>query len=101
MTLVITLTAAVVATIIRFARPDAAARNRLGLLALFYWGASVMWCVDGFASLAEGETFIEISDRTAMADDALLGMCVVLLGLAVWVVCKLIAAARSRAQRVR
>jgi hypothetical protein len=99
MTLVITLAAAIVVTIIRFARPDGAIKNRLGLLALFYWGASVMWCVDGFASLAEGGTFIEISDRAAMADDALLGMWVVILGIAAWVIYKVITrlAGRSHA----
>jgi hypothetical protein len=90
MTLLITLAAAIVVTAIRFANPEAAIKHKLGLLALFYWGASTMWCVDGFASLAEGEAFIEISDRAAMADDALLGMWVVLLGLAAWCVCKLV-----------
>jgi hypothetical protein len=49
-----------------------------------------MWCVDGIASLTGSETFIEISDRAAMADDALLGMWVVILGLAAWVVCKIV-----------
>jgi hypothetical protein len=49
-----------------------------------------MWCVDGFASLAEGETFIEISDKAGMTDDALLGMWVVVLGLAAWCVYKLV-----------
>ncbi|MDR2162365.1 MAG: hypothetical protein LBO70_00245 [Clostridiales Family XIII bacterium] len=100
MTLVLTLVAAIVVTVLRFAKPDIAVRNKLGLLALFYWGASVMWCVDGFASLAEGEAFIEISGKAAMADDALLGMCVVLLGLVVWAVCKAVAhfSDRSRAQ---
>jgi uncharacterized membrane protein len=95
----ITLAAAVVVTVIRFVNPDAAIKNKIGLLALFYMGASVMWCVDGFASLAEGETFIEISDKAAMADDALLGIWVVLLGLAFWAICRVVtyAITKSRA----
>jgi hypothetical protein len=90
MTLLITLAAAITVTIIRFANPETAMKHKFGLLALFYWGATTMWCVDGFASIAEGETFIEISDKAVMADDALLGMWVVLLGLAAWCVCKIV-----------
>jgi hypothetical protein len=99
MTLVITLAAAIAVTVIRFARPGAARKNRRGLLALVYWGASVMWCVDGVASLAEEGTFIEISDKAAMADDALLGVWVVVLGLAAWLIYKVVTsfAGRSRA----
>ena len=84
MTLVITGVAALIVTVLRFAAPKAAAKLHLGALALMYWGASLMWTVDGFAAMAEGETFIELSDSAAMADDALLGGCVVVLGLVVW-----------------
>lgn len=87
MTLIITAVAAIVATILRFALPSAT-RLHLGALALMYWGAAIMWCVDGFACLAEGEAFIELADTAAMADDALLGVCVVVLGLVAWgIVC--------------
>lgn len=87
MTLIITAVAAIVATILRFALPSAT-RLHLGALALMYWGATIMWCVDGFACLAEGEAFIELADTAAMADDALLGVCVVVLGLVAWgIVC--------------
>ena len=88
MTLVITALAAIAATVFLYAKPAVARRLNMGVLALMYWGASLMWCVDGFACLAEGEPFIELSDATAMADDALLGLCVVVLGLVVWgIVC--------------
>lgn len=88
MTLVITGIAAIIATIVLYAKPVLAQRFHIGVLALMYWGASLMWCVDGFATLAEGEGFIELSDAVAMSDDALLGVCVVVLGLVVWgIVC--------------
>ena len=51
-----------------------------------YAGAAIMWCVDGFACLAEGEAFIELADTAAMADDALLGLFVVILGLVIWAI---------------
>ena len=88
MTLIITAIAAIVATIIRFAKSEVADRFHLGFLSLMFWGATLMWCVDGFACLAEGEPFVELVDTAAMADDALLGLCVVVLELVVWgIVC--------------
>lgn len=43
-----------------------------------------MWVVDGFFVMAEGGPFVELSDATAMTDDALLGVCVVVLDIVVW-----------------
>lgn len=84
MTLVITALAAVIFTALYFATPRLGNTIHAGIAALMFWGASLMWCVDGFACLAEGEPFIELSDAAAMTDDALLGICVVVLGLFVW-----------------
>lgn len=84
MTLIITAIAAIIATALRFLAPPSAQRFHLGILALMYGGASIMWIVDGIACLAEGEPFLELSDAAAMTDDALLGICVVVLGLVVW-----------------
>lgn len=97
MTLLICACAALIATVIRLALPVEAKRRQVGTLALMYSGASLMWCVDGFACLAEGEPFIELADTAAMVDDALLGLCVVALGLAVWDVIAL-ASSRKRPQ---
>jgi len=83
MTLIISACAAIIATAAwRLVSPES--RTRVGTLALFYWGASLMWCVDGFADLIEGEGFIELSDKAAMLDDAALGALVVVVGLAAW-----------------
>lgn len=85
MTLIITLCAAAIATIAWYATaPDS--KLRLGVLALMYWGASLMWTVDGINGLIEGEGFIEITDTAAMLDDAVLGLLVVIVGLAAWAV---------------
>ena len=85
MTLVLTLLAAVIATVVWNAKlPDNS--MHIGTLALMYWGASLMWIVDGIACLAEGEAFIEVVDTAAMFDDAMLGGVVIICGLVAWIV---------------
>ncbi|NMM94782.1 hypothetical protein [Bifidobacterium oedipodis] len=89
MTLVITAFAAVAATVAWYAT---APRNqyRLSVLALMYWGAVLMWTVDGIVEVIGGGAFIDVSDPAVVFDDAMLGMVVVLTGLIVWVVTLLI-----------
>ena len=80
MCLVITAFAAVITTIVwYFKMPQS--EYLLGRLALMYWGATLMWCVDGFFSVAEGESFLDLS-----MNDALLGVVVVLCGVVAWIV---------------
>ena len=86
MTLIICALAAVVATAATFLLPHAARTYDIGFLALIYGGASLMWCVDGFMSLAQGGSFVELSNTAQMADDARLGACVIVLGLVIWAV---------------
>ncbi|HBC26515.1 MAG TPA: hypothetical protein DC013_03800 [Ruminococcaceae bacterium] len=78
MCLMITLLAAVVSTIVWYVN---APQNKLklGTLSLMYWGASLMWMVDGFFCIAEGEPFLDLS-----ANDALLGLLIVICGLVAW-----------------
>lgn len=85
MTLVITFLAAAIATAFWYAKAPNS-DMRLGTLALMYWGAALMWCVDGINGLIEGEGFIEISDTAAMIDDAALGLVVVVVGLVAWAI---------------
>jgi hypothetical protein len=56
---------------------------KLAILALMYWSAALMWTVDGFFRLADGEPFLEFS-----RDDAWLGLLAVASGLAVYLVLK-------------
>lgn len=79
MCLVITLLAAVVSTVAWYvnAQED---RLHLGSLSLMYWGAALMWTVDGFFCLAEGEPFLDLS-----LNDALLGFVIVVCGLVAWI----------------
>ena len=50
-------------------------------LVFMYFGAALMWSVDGIFSVAEGEGFFDLS-----ANDALLGLVVVVCGAAFWAV---------------
>lgn len=82
MTLIICATAAALVTAAYYVskKPEL----HLGVLALIYWGASLMWFVDGITSVCEGGSFVELSDTSVMADDALLGVVVVVVGLVAW-----------------
>ncbi|MDR1799878.1 MAG: hypothetical protein LBR19_08400 [Bifidobacteriaceae bacterium] len=86
MTLIVTAAAGLAAGAIRLAKPAVGIAWRVGALALMYLGAALMWCVDGIAGLVQGEGFIELHDGAAMRDDALLGLVVVGLGLAIWAI---------------
>jgi hypothetical protein len=80
MCLIITAFAAVVTTIVWYFKANDKT-IKLGVLALMYWGATIMWLVDAIYCVAEGEPFFDLS-----ADDALLGLVIVLCGLVAWVV---------------
>ena len=84
MTLIITAIAALVTAVLFFKNPAEAREWHIGTLALMYLGAALMWCVDGFAAVAQGGPFIELTDTAAMMDDMLLGICVVVLGAIAW-----------------
>lgn len=79
MCLIITAFAAVITTIIWYFKAHDK-EIKLGILALMYWGASLMWLVDSFFCIAEGEPFFDLS-----VDDAILGLVIVLSGLIAWV----------------
>ncbi|MCR4963797.1 MAG: hypothetical protein K6B40_08000 [Firmicutes bacterium] len=90
MCLLLTACAAITATLLWYFR-DADKDLRLGFLALMYWGAALMWTVDGFFCVAEGEPFLDLS-----ANDALLGLVIVVCGLIVWLLSLLIRDPRQK-----
>jgi hypothetical protein len=79
MCLILTACAAVAATLMWRMKKDSSLK--LHVLALIYWGAALMWSVDGFFALSEGKPFVEIS-----LSDTLLGILVVIGGLAAWAI---------------
>lgn len=86
MTLLITLTAAIIATIIWY-KDVASGKNRmLGMLSLIYWGAGLMWLVDSVVEYLElgAEFFAPAAED--MLNDTYLGLSVVVLGLVIWLI---------------
>lgn len=84
MCLIITVIAAIAATIVWYFKLNER-KYKMGALSLMYWGASIMWFVDGIFAAAGGESFFNIS-----ADDALLGVVIVICGLIFWLISLLV-----------
>lgn len=84
MTLLITVFAAVVATVKWYTRKDDS--MQLGLLCCLYWGASLMWLVDAVFEYAELGAEYFTPAAADMLNDAFLGLSAVALGLVIWVV---------------
>lgn len=85
MTLLITVCAAAVSTIIWYTSCKAR-ECRIGTLALMYWGASLMWLVDAVFEYIELEADYFTPSAADMLNDAFLGLSVVVLGMVVWCV---------------
>ena len=73
MTLLITLIAAVIVTIVWYTSPKAR-KLKVGLMCYMYWGASIMWQGAGYFTPATAD----------LINDSFLGICVVALGTVVW-----------------
>ena len=84
MTLLITIFAAVAATVKWYKREDDS--MKLGILLFMYWGASLMWFVDAIFEYAElgAEYFTPAVED--MLNDTFLGLSAVALGLVIWLV---------------
>lgn len=89
MTLLITIFAAVVCTIIWYVS-DKARKLKTGVLCCSYWGASLMWLVDAVFEYAEFKSGFFVPAGQDMLNDSFLGLSVVALALIVWVVTMLI-----------
>ena len=84
MTLLITVFAAVIATVKWYTRRDDS--MKLGILLFLYWGASIMWLVDAIFEYAELKAEYFTPAAEDMLNDAFLGLAVVALGLVIWLV---------------
>ena len=79
MCLIFTFLAAVCTSIICFSHPQFIQQFQLHKLALMYWGATLMWSIDGVFQLREGEAFFDLS-----LNDAFLGIVVIVCGVVLW-----------------
>lgn len=84
MTLLITLIAAITATIVWY-NSSKARTLKCGILCYMYWGASLMWLVDAIAEYFEIGADYFSPAQTDMLNDLFLGLSAVTLGLVVWI----------------
>ena len=89
MTLLISVFAAIICTIIWYINPQRK-ELYLGFLSLMYWGASLMWLVDAFFEYAELHEDYFLQAVEDMINDAYLGLSVIAIGLIIWLVLLLI-----------
>ena len=85
MTLLITVFAAIICTLIWYKNLPNNER-RLGFLSLMFWGASLMWSVDAVFEYIELGAEFFTPEPMDMLNDAFLGISVVALGLIIWLV---------------
>lgn len=88
MTLLITVFAAIICTVIWY--KGNVKELRVGTLCWIYWGASLMWFIDACFEYAELHAEFFTPAPADMLNDAYLGLSVVALGLIVWLVILLI-----------
>lgn len=89
MTLLITVIAAVISTLVWYfcEKRDS---YRLGTLTLMYWGASLMWLADFIFEYAELKADYFNQSFESILNDSLLGLTVVTIGIIIWFVILLI-----------
>ncbi|HML68825.1 MAG TPA: hypothetical protein PKA81_10570 [Clostridia bacterium] len=89
MTLLITLFAAILCTVLWY-RKAPQDEMKISVLCFLYWGAAIMWFVDAIYEYADlGAAFFAPAPAD-MLNDLFLGLSVVALGLIVWLVVLLI-----------
>jgi hypothetical protein len=89
MTLLITIIAAVICTAIWYRRAPQD-DMKVSILCWMYWGASLMWLVDAVFEYAELKSACFTPSMADMMNGSFLGLCVVALGLVIWIITVLI-----------
>lgn len=94
MTLLITVFAAVIATLVWYTRKDL--RDlKIGILCFMFWGASLMWLGDAIFEYSELQADYFTPVGADMLNDAFLGLSVIALALVIWTVIVLISDPRG------
>lgn len=88
MTLLITVFATIVTTIVWYVKFENG--MKLGTLCLMYWGATLMWLVDAIAEYVELGAAYFTPAASNVLNDSYLGLSVVALGLVIWLAVLLI-----------
>ncbi len=99
MTLLLTVFAAVAATVVWY-KKDQDGSMKTSLLCFMFWGASIMWLVDAVFEYAELGAGYFTPAAADMLNDAFLGLSVIALALIVWVAVLLIKDPKGRVKGV-
>ena len=89
MTLLVTVFAAVICTVIWY-RTAPKGEMLVGTLSLIYWGASLMWLADAVMEYIELREEFFTPSPADMLNDLYLGLSAVALGLVIWLAILLI-----------
>lgn len=95
MTLLVTVFAAVICTILWY-KSEKDNGMMPGVLCLMFWGASLMWTVDAIFAYAEDGAAFFTPEPAEMLGDLYLGLSVVALGLVIWLVILLVKDPKGR-----
>ncbi len=89
MCLLITVTAAITATVVWYLHSEKDT-YKVRTLATIYWGASLMWFIDFIYEYAQRRAEYFVQSFSDILNDTLLGAAVTVLGLGAWLVMLLI-----------
>lgn len=89
MTLLVTILAAVVSTVVWYAS-ERARKLKVGTLMYLYWGAALMWLVDAAVEYIEAGAAFFTPSSADMLNDLFLGLAAAAFGLVIWIVTLLI-----------
>lgn len=89
MTLLTTVFAAIISTVIWYANAPKS-QMKIGILCWMYWGASLMWLVDAIFEYADIGAAYFTPAPADMLNDLFLGLSVVALGMVIWLAILLI-----------
>jgi hypothetical protein len=89
MTLLVTVIAAIFCTVLWYKKAPQDEMN-IRVLCYLYWGASIMWFVDAIYEYADLGAQFFAPAPVDLLNDLFLGLCVVALGLVVWLIVMLV-----------
>lgn len=99
MTLLTTIFAAIICTVIWYSK-ETARKMKIGVLCWMYWGASLMWLIDAIFEYTELQAEYFAPALEDMVNDFYLGLSVVALGMIIWLLIVLIKDPKGSVKKV-
>lgn len=85
MTLLLTVFAAIVSTIVWYTN-EKSRQMKIGILCYMFWGASLMWLCDAIFEYIELRAAYFTPELEDMINDSYLGLSTVALALVIWII---------------